>query len=105
MGPKIVPFARPRNRQQGERLTLTCTVAKGDTPILIEWTRDGVPVARAGARASHGQVKVVDVNQFTSMLSIDSLDLDHVGNYSCRATNGAGTAAYSQMVKINGTFS
>ena len=97
VGPKIVPFSRARNLQQGERLTLTCTVAKGDTPMSIEWTRDGVPV-----RLQKG-LKVINVDQFSSMLAIASLDSAHVGNYSCRATNGAGTAAYAQMIKINGT--
>lgn len=96
MAPKIVPFSTVALLQRGERVTITCTMAKGDLPLTIAWLKDGATIA------ADGDVKVLTFDSFNSMLTIESLELKHVGNYSCQATNQAGTASHSQAVLVNG---
>ena len=36
------------------------------------------------------------------MLVISSVDWSHVGEYTCRATNPAGSVTYSAELKVNG---
>jgi hypothetical protein len=95
VAPKIVPFSTVALLQRGERVTITCTMAKGDVPLNIAWLKDGAPVAG-------DDVKVLTFDHFNSMLTIESLDLRHVGNYTCQAANQAGTASHSQAVLVNG---
>jgi len=95
VAPKIVPFSTVALLQRGERVTITCTMAKGDTPLNIVWLKDGGVVVG-------DDVKVLTFDHFNSMLTIESLDLKHVGNYTCQASNLAGTASHSQAVLVNG---
>ena len=82
----------------GERLTLTCAVTTGDLPLTMSWVVNEAPV---GGR----HVKILQINSFTSILSIDSLQLGHSGNYSCVVRNPAARVTQSQLVLIRGTQS
>ena len=95
MAPKIVPFSTVALLQRGERVTITCTMAKGDVPLTIIWLKDGGVIADA-------DVKVLTFDHFNSMRTIESLELKHVGNYTCQASNQAGSASHSQAVLVNG---
>ena len=99
VAPKIVPFSTVALLQRGERVTITCTMAKGDVPLNILWLKDGSPLA-----GEDDKVKILTFDHFNSMLTIESLELRHVGNYTCQAANPAGTATHSQAVHVNGNF-
>ena len=101
VAPKIVPFSRRTSSlQKGERITLTCTIAKGDSPISISWQKDeeNIKVSEKDA-----DIKIIAFDEFNSMLTIEDLDVHHIGNYSCLASNSAGTAIHFQTVHVNGT--
>ena len=91
----------------GERLTLTCAVTKGDLPLTMSWVVDQRPVAAAAgavaASPAGAHVKTLQINAFTSILSIDSLQLPNSGNYSCVVRNAAAMVTQSQLVLIRGT--
>ena len=102
VAPKIVPFSRRTSSlQKGERITLTCTIAKGDSPISITWQKDEKSI-KPSANDDAG-VKIIAFDEFNSMLTIEDLDVHHIGNYSCLASNLAGTAIHFQTVHVNGT--
>ena len=101
VAPKIVPFSRRTSSlQKGERITLTCTIAKGDSPINILWQKDQENIQSS----EKGDIKVIAFDEFNSMLTIEDLDVRHIGNYSCLASNSAGTAIHYQTVHVNGTI-
>ena len=102
MAPKIVPFSTHALLQRGERVTITCTMAKGDVPLNILWLKDGSPLSGLD---EDDTVKILTFDHFNSMLTIESLELRHVGNYTCQAANLAGTASHSQAVLVNGKTS
>ena len=99
MAPKVVPFTAPSNLQQGDRATLTCTVARGDSPLTLMWMKDGEPIPRG--KSSY---KVLNFDEFNSMLTLESLNLEHIGNYSCRASNPAGTSSVETQLIVYGKF-
>ncbi|KAI8422223.1 hypothetical protein MSG28_006118 [Choristoneura fumiferana] len=94
--PQVAPFDFGEDTYNaGDTVSLTCTITKGDMPIEISWlfndkpmkSSDGVVIARSGRKIS--------------MLSIDSIQGTHRGNYTCVAKNDAGTAAHSALLHVN----
>lgn len=97
--PQVAPFDFGEDTYNaGDTVSLTCTITKGDMPIEISWlfndnpmkSSDGVVITRSGRKIS--------------MLSIDSIQGTHRGNYTCVAKNDAGTAAHSALLHVNGTI-
>lgn len=86
----MTPFQQtdPSGLKLGERLTLTCAVTKGDLPLSFRWTVDGRPVVSS----TGGSLKTVQIDPYTNLLSVDSLQPAHSGNYTCSVDNSAITA-------------
>lgn len=97
MLPHILPFALDEEVHTGDSAQLTCHVSKGDRPLSIEWAVHGQPV-----RPGSG-VEVLAVNEKTSILTITSASAEHSGDYTCRASNRAGSATHTAPVHVNGT--
>ena len=81
---------------KGEEAALTCRASKGDTPMTISWAFDGRPVA------GDAGVQVFSVGRRTSVLSIQSVEADHSGLYTCTATNAVGEAQHSARLTVKG---
>lgn len=96
--PKLSPFTSDITQHVGERASLTCSVTKGDLPLTIAWLKDGRPLD-ASQRMS-----ITQVDQFNSILLIESLSPDHSGNYSCVARNLAAEVSRTQQLMVNGNL-
>ena len=66
-------------------------------PVTFSWLLNGKP-----ADESLG-IGVSSFGKKTSVLSIDSVDEHHAGNYTCLASNRAGVAAYTAKLIVKGT--
>jgi Down syndrome cell adhesion molecule-like protein 1 len=101
--PLIVPFEFGDDAINiHESVSAMCSVNKGDLPIKIWWTifdyhynvernlsvEDGVMMTKSGQKAS--------------ILTIESTQSRHRGNYTCYAKNRGGVAHYSANLAING---
>lgn len=75
---------------------MACSVVKGDTPLNITWSLNGKGIDY------YPGIVVNLVNRKLSTLSIDSVNAEHIGEYSCLAQNGAGTTSYSAYLHVNG---
>ncbi|XP_059046496.1 cell adhesion molecule DSCAM isoform X15 [Achroia grisella] len=81
----------------GDTVSLTCTVGKGDLPLKIHWqlndqilysgNNNGIIINRNGKRIS--------------VLSIDNVQHEHIGNYTCIAENDAGHSSHSAVLNVN----
>nr|CAD7591924.1 unnamed protein product [Timema genevievae] len=91
--PKLSPFNSDRTQHVGERASLTCSVTKGDLPLTITWLKDGRALDPAQ------RISVSQVDQFNSILLIESLSPDHNGNYSCVARNLAAEATLPPIIE------
>lgn len=82
----------------GEQVSLFCSVSKGDHPMKIHWTLNDNPINAK----SHDGIVITKTGKMISVLSIDSVNADHSGNYTCIASNRAGTSHLSTRILVNG---
>ena len=95
--PSIVPFTFGRPViDSGDFAQLICVVSSGDMPISITWSLKGQELN------SGPDITTTMLGQRTSMLTIASVSYLHIGQYTCRATNPAGSVTHSTMLSVNG---
>lgn len=97
--PQIVPFDfgdEPIN--SGDVTSVLCTANKGDFPLNISWTFNDHPVGNLKG------VSVFQNNKRSSQLSIDFVQAEHSGRFSCHAVNAAGATSHEALLRVNGTF-
>ncbi|XP_054281240.1 cell adhesion molecule Dscam2-like [Macrosteles quadrilineatus] len=95
--PKITPFSFRSDLLLGERIGVQCVVSKGDPPLTIQWLKDGVELALSETSS----LLVRELDQFTSILSINDLARHHEGNYTCLASNTVARAHHTATLSVN----
>ena len=75
---------------------VSCAVAKGDTPLAIEWLFQGRKIEASN------EISITKSGQKISMLSIETVQPRHAGNYTCLATNRAGSVEHTSELKVIG---
>lgn len=83
----------------GEQVSSMCSVHKGDEPIKIEWLFNGEKITSE----THPDMTILRTKKKLSVLNIDSASADHVGTYTCVASNNAGSVDRSAVLAVNGT--
>jgi len=96
--PRVAEISFTGGRSAGLRAQATCLVLDGDTPITLQWLKDGVPLSTN----SHGNIHINLVNEFTSLLAIEKTTGHDSGNYTCAATNKATTTSSSALLSVKG---
>lgn len=81
-------------------MSATCAVLKGDFPMKILWQHNGQPIGN-----DQSDIVVNAISRHMSVISIESAVARHTGEYTCIATNEAGTARQSATLIVNGRFS
>ena len=95
--PQIIPFTFGKPvTDSGDFAQLTCVVSRGDMPVTITWSLKGQKLN------SGPSITTTMVGTRTSMLIISDVDFTHIGEYTCRATNNAGSVTHSAVLKVNG---
>ena len=127
VAPVLSPLISPLILTEGVRYHAVCSVMRGDPPIAISWSRDGQAISRSSrfpaadsiATSASGSssssaaseeggglhlndVSITQISPYLSTLTIDSLRSDHRGNYSCTATNRAGSDSVTQQLLVHG---
>lgn len=95
--PQLQPFtfgSGPLNT--GTVVTLPCTLAAGDRPVTLQWLFNGQEINPFLG------VKVTELGDASSILSIVSINEKHAGEYSCIAKNEAGMDRHSSTLSVNG---
>ncbi|XP_049823713.1 Down syndrome cell adhesion molecule-like protein Dscam2 isoform X9 [Aethina tumida] len=94
--PQISPFdfgEDPIN--SGDVASVQCTVHKGDLPIKIKWYHNGKPVNEDLG------IVISKIGKKISTLSIEDVQAQHSGNYTCVVENSAGQAQFTAELYIN----
>ena len=100
-----MPFLFPNKLlNEGMRSAVSCQILEGSLPITFRWDKDGQPLgAGSGVFGAIIEGVVIRSNdEYSSTLIIDDLKFQHRGNYTCEATNAAGTATHSAELTVNG---
>lgn len=97
VAPSILPFEFGDEQfNMGDTVSIACSVIKGDLPVNIVWLLNNRSVD------NYDGIVVNNVNRKLSTLSIDYVTADHVGEFTCRASNKAGIDTFSAHLKVNG---
>lgn len=84
-------------------MTATCTVNKGDVPVKIWWTlSDSYESAAEYNISTNDGIVISKAGNKLSVLNIEAVKARHRGNYTCYASNRAGTTSHSAYLAING---
>ncbi|XP_014598812.1 PREDICTED: Down syndrome cell adhesion molecule-like protein Dscam2 isoform X26 [Polistes canadensis] len=80
----------------GDLVSVQCVVTKGDSPLEITWTFDGRPI-------NHDRMDVIVSNsgKRVKQLTIESVAARHAGEYTCVASNVAGSTSHSAKLDVN----
>lgn len=94
----MLPVSFGEHVNTGDMVAVQCAVVKGDQPVRIRWTVDG-----ADLQSGDG-VEVSKLGSKISALTIDSVQPDHRGRYTCTAENAAGVDSQSADLNVLGVF-
>lgn len=102
--PQINPFSfGDEELNFDETVAATCIISKGDLPVKIWWTLKDEYLSERNLTTNDGVV-ITKTSTKISMLNIDAVKARHRGNYTCFASNKAGTAQHSAYLIINGSM-
>lgn len=93
-----MPFSfgeKPLN--QGQVVSVMCTVVEGDNPLSLKWTLNGGVINNG-----ENGVTLVPIGDKNIILTVASVGAENVGNYSCSANNSAGFDSKSSSLNVNG---
>lgn len=97
--PKLLPFTfGDQPASLGESTTVQCSISLGDLPVKFSWLLNNQTLENIDG------INIVQLGKKTSVLSIDSLTEIHAGNYTCLATNHAGTTKHHAQLVVNGKY-
>lgn len=87
--------------REGMRAAITCQIMEGDLPITFRWERNGKAIGNNIAEGT----SVRRIDEFSSSLILERVSSMHSGNYTCIATNVAGSERYIVPLTVNGKYS
>lgn len=82
----------------GDVASVTCVVTKGDFPMDIDWMFQNQPIDE-----KRQDIIISNVGKRGKQLSIEAVGASHAGEYTCIASNSAGTTTRTAILDVNGT--
>ena len=103
--PTIMPFLFPNKLlNEGMRSAVSCQILEGSLPITFHWDKDGQKLLQDNNVESIFSLEGIVVrnnDEYSSTLIIDRLKYEHSGNYTCLASNAAGSSQHSAELTVN----
>lgn len=112
--PKITPFEFAKDVNVGDRVSVQCVVGTGDLPLTFHWYKDDVALSsgpmnddksaskKFTTNVEESSVTIRQNDEFSSALSINSLQPNQGGTYKCVVENDAAKEMYSALLRVNG---
>lgn len=97
--PRISPFTFGEEPSSfGDTISIQCTISGGDAPLQVVWMLNNNTILN-----SHDNILLDKRGQRVHTLFIESVRASHIGNYTCVATNRAGTVKHTSQLLVNGS--
>lgn len=98
VAPQIGPFSfGDESINAGDMASVQCAVTKGDFPLEISWAFKGQPI-----RPEQLDISISSSGKRLKQLTIESVAARHAGEYTCIASNKAGSSSHSATLDVNG---
>lgn len=97
MAPKISHFEfgdEPSNF--GDSASVQCLITSGDFPVEFKWLFNGKPLM------AFDSISTTKLGKRSSVLTIESVNGKHAGNYTCQVSNRADTVNLTATLIVNG---
>lgn len=93
--PVLHPLFIPPDLGLGDSLDIICSLKRGTLPVRFEWKinnrkADNIPNTR------------INTSERRSDFVIANIRTEHIGNYTCEATNSDGFARVETELKVEG---
>ncbi|OTF69477.1 hypothetical protein BLA29_005465, partial [Euroglyphus maynei] len=95
--PKIAEFKQHRSQKIGTKFKIVCIVQEGTLPLKFRWQKNGIVLSNNDSHHHHHHR--IETRSDESQLTIDSLQMNDGGNYSCHVRNDAGSD--SQLIALD----
>ena len=92
-----MPFDFDKVIKEDSFAQIMCVVTEGDEPFNIAWSLHGHNLT------SDLGITTSNIGGRTSLLMIPKVNYKHMGNYTCKASNKAGSVSHTASLKVNGT--
>lgn len=97
VAPKIIPFSfQDEHLFEGVLARISCVVYQGDLPLTILWKKDGRPIS------SDLGISIREIDDYSSILTIEKVETKHNGNFTCVVSNDAATVNYTAQLTVYG---
>lgn len=94
--PKIMPIQSMANMlREGMRAAISCQILEGDLPVSFRWERNGKQILGTGNEI------IRRLDEYSTQFVIEKILSDHSGNYTCIASNVAGTEKFTVPLTVN----
>ncbi|GBM66129.1 Down syndrome cell adhesion molecule [Araneus ventricosus] len=91
--PILHPLFIPPELGLGDSLDITCSLKRGSLPITFEWKLNGKEIKGSpGIR--------INTSERRSVCVIQNINHEHIGNYTCRASNNEGYDEVHTELKV-----
>lgn len=83
----------------GDMASVQCLITKGDLPLDISWMFMNNPI-----ESQSNDVTLINVGNRHKQLTIEAVSARHAGEYTCIASNLAGSVSRTATLDVNGTY-
>lgn len=94
--PKLADSVASKTQNVGTKLKIFCHAQEGSRPFQISWQKNGQQLKPSSGKHS------IDSTEEDSLLVIDQLAIEDLGNYTCLVGNSAGTVHQTTVVIVKG---
>lgn len=84
------------------RAAISCQILEGDLPIAFRWEKNGQAVTSSPYAPSGIITRRMD--EYSASLVIEHITSLHSGNYTCIASNIAGSERFTVPLTVNGNY-
>ena len=87
---------------EGDFAQISCIITSGDQPVKLSWSFHGK--GHSKNTLNDNGIAISNIGKRMSMLVIEEVKSSHQGNYTCQATNPAGSRSHTAQLKVNGNW-
>ena len=96
--PKLAHIS-DKSQAIGSYFSVYCTIEEGSLPVFFEWFKNLKSLSLVP-----GVNYKIENSKISSTLTIENVNINDEGNYTCTSKNGFGSDSQNVVLNLKGTF-